>query len=462
MSIRWKVALLCIVLAVLPIAFLNSYTVRVFDQFTRKMLEEQMIDYAHIIAADYRRQVESGNADPDFPARLRHFQGEFGARLQIVDANGILQYDSGADASTGTDLTDRREVQAALQGRYGARTALTDDRALLYYYIALPIHSTDGTLIGAACVQAHTAAITRAILEIVRNYRMAMALALGIAMLAAIALASTLTKRLRTLTQSVRTFARGESQLDVRTAGRDEIGELARAFATVAAEIRQAGTRQRDLLASTTHQLKTPLTAIKGAVQILKGADAAGNPAVRERFLANIDLSADRLLYMVEQLAVLSSLKAEELRGRKSRVDYGAFVRDLVERLYPAPNVPITLALPDEEITLAIIPERIEQVLANLLDNALRHTPGSGSITVSVRQTTSSVETVVQDNGAGIEPSDLPRVFEQFFTTQTQQRGHGSGLGLAIAQSIIQNHGGTIHAQSTPGAGSTFTFTLPR
>ncbi len=218
MSIRWKVALLCIVLAVLPIAFLNSYTVRVFDQFTRKMLEEQMIDYAHVIAADYRRQIESGSVDPDFPARLQHYQ--------------------------------------------------------------------------------------------------------------------------------------------------------------------------RDLLASTTHQLKPPLTAIKGAVQILKGADAASNPAARERFLANIDLSADRLLYMVEQLAVLSSLKAEELRGRKSRVDYGAFVRDVVERLYPAPKVPITLALPDGEITLAIIPERIEQVLANLLDNALRHTLEDGTITVSIRQTT--------------------------------------------------------------------------
>ncbi len=461
MSIRWKVALLCIILAVMPIAFLNSYTVRVFDQFTRKMLEEQMIDYAHVIAEDYRRQVASGTADPGFTARLKHFQGEFGARLQIVDAGGILKHDSAADAQTGSDETGRREVQRALRGEYGARTALTDDRALLYYHIALPIRSSDGTLIGAACVQAHTAAITRAILDIVRDYRLAMALALGIAMLAAVALASTLTKRLRTLTRSVRIFARGESQLAIRTAGRDEIGELARAFATVADEIRQANTRQRDLLASTTHQLKTPLTAIKGAVQILKGDAAVKDPAARDRFLGNIDVSADRLLYMVEQLAVLSNLKAEELRGRKSRVDYVAFVRDVIERLYPTPKVPIALDLPGDAITLAIISERIEQVLANLLDNALRHTPATGGITVSVRHTVTGVETVVQDTGSGIEPSDLPRVFEQFFTTESHERGHGSGLGLAIAQSIIQNHGGTIRTESTPGKGSTFTFTLP-
>ena len=461
MSIRWKVALLCIILAVLPIAFLNSYTVRVFDQFTRKMLEEQMIDYAHVIAADYRRQIESGSDDPDFPTRLQYYQREFGAHLQIVAADGRLQYDSGAKNPTGNDASTRFEVQQALQGRYGARTSLTDDRSRLFYHIALPIHSSDGTVIGAACVQAHTAAITRAILEIVRNYRMAMALALGIAVLASIALASTLTKRLRTLTRSVNRFARGESQLDLRTAGRDEIGELARAFSTVADEIRQASTRQRDLLASTTHQLKTPLTAIKGAVQILKGAAAANDPAARERFLANIEISSDRLLYMVEQLAVLSRLKAEELRGRKTRVAYGAFIREVVERLYPAPKVPITLALPDDEITLSIIPERIEQVLANLLDNALRHTPETGGITVAIRKTPACVETVVQDNGSGIEPSDLPRVFEQFFTTRTHARGHGSGLGLAIAQSIIQNHGGTIHAKSTLGEGSTFTFTLP-
>ncbi len=461
MSIRWKVALLCIILAVLPIAFLNSYTVRVFDQFTRKMLEEQMIDYAHVIAEDYRRQTGSGGTDPDFPARLQRYQREFGARLQVVDSNGILLHDSDASDQAGIDASARSEVQQALQGRYGSRTALTEDRSRLFYNIALPIRASDGTVIGAACVQAHTAAITRAILDIVRDYRLVMALALGIAVLAAIALASTLTKRLRTLTRTVNRFARGESQLDIRTAGRDEIGELARAFSTVADEIRQASTRQRDLLASTTHQLKTPLTAIKGAVQILKGAAAASDPAARERFLANIEISSDRLLYMVEQLAVLSRLKAEELRGRKTRVAYGAFVREVVERLYPAPKVPITLALPEDDIPLAIIPERIEQVLANLLDNALRHTPETGGITVGIRKAPACVETFVQDNGSGIESSDLPRVFEQFFTTRTQARGHGSGLGLAIAQSIIQNHGGTIHAKSTSGEGSTFTFTLP-
>jgi len=460
MSIRWKIAILCIVLSLLPIVFLNKYTVSVFDEFTRRMQEEQMIDYAYVIAEDYRRQVESGQRDADFPQRLSSYQRRFNARLRIVTPDGVVRHDSepGQHAPARWNGT---EVQKAMQGQYGARTALAPDRTLFYYHIALPIHSSDGTVIGAACVQAHTAAITRAILEIVRNYRMAMALALGIAVLASIALASTLTKRLRTLTRSVNRFARGESQLDLRTAGRDEIGELARAFSTVADEIRQASTRQRDLLASTTHQLKTPLTAIKGAVQILKGAAAANDPAARERFLANIEISSDRLLYMVEQLAVLSRLKAEELRGRKTRVAYGAFIREVVERLYPAPKVPITLALPDDEITLSIIPERIEQVLANLLDNALRHTPETGGITVAIRKTPACVETVVQDNGSGIEPSDLPRVFEQFFTTQTHTRSHGSGLGLAIAQSIIQNHGGTIHAKSTLGEGSTFTFTLP-
>jgi two-component system sensor histidine kinase BaeS len=459
MSIRWKVALLCILLAVLPIVFLNTYTVRVFDQFTRKMLEEQMIDYAHVIAADYHRQQRSEEHDASFSDRLQHFQQEFGARLRVVNTNGIVEHDSARRQSVGLDVSENTDVKKALQGEYGARTELTDDHSLLFYHIALPIRTADGTVIGAALVQAHTAAITRAILAIVRDYRMAMAVALAIAMLAAVALASTLTRRLRMLTRHVKAFARGDSKLKLSTSGRDEIGELSRAVSSMADEIRDAETRQRDLMASTAHQLKTPLTAIKGAVQILeKRGDQID---ARQRFLTNISTSADRLLYMVEQLTALSHLKTEELRGRKTETDYCDFLDEAIKRLYPAPRVPISLNIPDVNIRIAIIPERIEQVLTNLLDNAIRHTDETGEIRVTVKEANSTIETSITDTGDGIEPSDLPRVFEQFFST-VKNNHQGSGLGLAIAQSIIQRHGGTISAESTPGRGSRFTFTLPR
>lgn len=463
MSIRWKIVLLCIALSLLPIAFLNNYTVRVFDEFTRKMLEEQMIDYAHVIGDDYRRQITAGEADPDFAQRLQRYHAQFGARLQIVGTDGRLLYDSVAKPETGRDMSTHRDVQKALAGQYGACTALNDDRSLLYYYVALPIRSTDGEVLGVACVQAHTQAITKAILGMVRNYHITMAFVLGAAVLAAILLSYPLTRRLRILTRAVGSFARGESLLDLNVHGRDEIGALARACERLAAEIRQINTRQQDLLATTTHELKTPLTAIKGAVQVLHDDAAANDPTTRARFLANIDISASRLLSMVVQLAALSKLKSEELRGKKERVQYGVFVREVIERLYPHPATGIALELPESEVSVLMIPERIEQVLANLIGNALRYTPADGQITIRVKPEGGMLITRVTDTGTGIEPSDLPRVFEQFFTTVPRNglTNYGSGLGLAISRSIVQNHGGDIQVESTPGKGSVFTFTLP-
>ncbi len=461
MSIRWKIAILCILLALIPVVVLNHYTVDVFDGFTRRMQEEQMISQARVVADDMLRD-RPGSGDADFGERLRQYERRFGTRLQVIGPDGTLLLDSSPDASLGSDASPDREIARALDGRYGARSQLTPDRSLMYYYIALPAMADDD-LIGVVRAIAHTREITRAIVGIARDFRRAMAIAVGVAAMAAILLSMTLTYRLRVLTRAARRFARGNSRLMPEPRGRDEIAELGRAFGELAREITRNNERQGNLLASTIHELKTPLTAIKGAVQMLRDEGAMDDLAARARFLGNIDISSDRLLRMVEQLAALSKLRAEELRGRKEPVAYGAFVTEVVNRLYPSPPVRLELDLPGQDVTVMLIPERIERVLANLLDNAFRHTPPDGRVTVAVRVADGSVETAVRDTGCGIEPSDLAQVFDHFFTTvpRNSLRESGMGLGLSIALAIAQNHGGTIRAESQPGEGSVFTFTLP-
>jgi len=462
MSIRWKITLLCIALSVVPLFFFNRYTVRVFDGFTRKMLEEQMIDYAHVIGDDYRRQFEAGASDPDFTSRLQDYERRFGARLRLVDPHGIVRYDSSDKSETGQDVSHHRDVSLALQGRYGARTALMPDRSLLYYHIALPVHDRDGNLIAIAAVQAHTQSITSAILQITKDYRIAMVIVGAIAILAAVFLSWTLTYRLRNLTAAIQSFARGETRFSFTTRGRDEIAILSLAVKQMAEEINTISTRQSQMFESTVHQLKTPLTAIKGAADIIR--DDPGNTDTRERFLRNIQISADRLLAMIHRLGELSRLKTEELRGRKESVAYHAFLREVVQRNYPSPDTPILLELPDTDVRLLLNPERVEQVIVNLLDNALRHTPPDGTITIRTHPEDGFLVTTVKDTGSGIEATDLYCVFEQFFTTVPRDpaAAGGTGLGLSIARSIIENHGGTIQAASDgPGQGSRFAFTLP-
>ncbi len=463
MSIRWKIALLCILASVLPIHVLNNHTIREFDRFTRRAQEDRMVSHAFMVGEDYLRQHLSGTPDAGFQERLRMVESHFDTRLQIVATNGEILLDSATPSAVGENALETREIRLALEGRYGARSALTADRQLMYYHVALPVREPDGRVVAAVRAIAHTREITRAIFRIAADFRRVMLLTLLVAVPAAVLLSLTITRRLRRLTHAVNSFARGDSRLQPARHGRDEVGVLGRAFEKMAGEISRNSRRQGDLLASTTHELKTPLTAIKGAAQILREDRAIQDRATREKFLSNIELSSDRLLRMVEQLAALSKLKAEQLRGRKERIDFGRFVRETVERLFPAPAAPIAVELPATDPRIAVIPARIEQVLANLLENALRHTPPAGRITVTVRSVPDGVETEVRDTGSGIEPSDLPNVFKQFFTTVPKDGAHeyGSGLGLAIAQSIIQNHDGQIRVESRPGEGSAFTFFLP-
>ena len=461
MSIRWKIALLCMLLALVPVVVLNRYTVETFDRFTRRAHEDQMISLARVVASEILRDQPVVD-DVGLTVRLREFEAHFNTRLQVLSPDGVILVDSSAAPDTGQDASGDRDIARALTGRYGSRTYLLPDRSLFFYYIALPVME-DGELVGVVRAIAHTRDITRAIKQITMDFRRAMLVVIGVSALASILLSLSLTYRLRNLTRAAQRFASGESKLTLKLRGRDEIGQLGNAFTRMAAEISDQNVRQGNLLASTVHELKTPITGIKGAVQMLRDEGALEDPASRDRFLRNIDISSDRLLRMVEQLAALSKLRAEELRGRKEKVPYGAFVKESVSRLFPLPPVRIEVACPAPDLDVMLIPERIEQVLANLLENAIRYTAPEGQITVSVQVIPGGVETTVSDTGSGIEGADLIQIFDHFFTTvpRNHLREFGMGLGLSIAQAIIQNHGGTIRAESEPGKGSAFIFTLP-
>lgn len=463
MSIRWKIAIVCILVTLVPVVFLNHYAVRVFDGFTRKMLEEKMIDYARVIGEEHRLVAAGAESGESFVLRLRQYGKEFGARLQIADASGIIVFDSAEPPDTGADYSDRSEMKKALLGRYGARSALTPDRKRMYYYVALPVAGEGGQVLAVAYVTTHTEDITKAIIRMAHDYRITLLVSLLAAAGAAVLLAITMTRRLRALTRAVISFARGDSPMTLEQSGRDEIGDLGRAFGQMAEEIKKINDQNRNLISVTTHELKAPLTAIRSSVQLLQEGGAAEDPQTRRKFLGNIGISTERLLSLVEDLGILSKLNSEELRGKKEKVQYGAFVKDAVARLYPSPDVKIAVDIPEQDAAVSIIPQRIEQVLANLLSNSLRHTPPDGSITVTVRAGEKEVITSVKDTGEGISPSDLPKVFQQFYTTvpKNSLKDYGSGLGLSIAQTIVRNHGGRIWAESEQGKGSTFTFTLP-
>lgn len=471
-SIRWKLALTVLIVVLVPIYALNAYFVRTFDRFTSRALEDEMRGHAYLLGAAYGGMVLDAAPD-DRPRAERAFAdllSSFGARaeslFQILSTNGVVLLDSraGSASELGVDLSSRREVALARRGEYGSSWRLTEDRKFVFYNIARPVRHRN-RFAAIVRVSRHTGTITRAIMAIARNQRLALWLAVGAAVLVAGVLAQTFTRRLRRLTRAAVDYAHGSGTLQVPVRGADEIGELGRAVSRMEQELDRRNRYNRDFIATVLHELKTPLTAIKGAAELLE-IGAAEKPEARRKFIANIRYEADRLARLAGELNVLTKLDTEALRAPRDEVNYTEFVRAVMSRLEPtfdSQHARLSVSVPERDLFVRIVPGRIEQVLSNLLDNALRYTPADGSVEVAVTEGPDrTVITSVRDTGCGIAPANLARVFDRFFTTEPKDKpkDYGSGLGLAIAKTIVENHQGRIWVESEPGKGATFFFSL--
>ena len=465
-SLRWKLVLTAFVCLAAPLYFLNRYTISSFDRFTRTALENEMVGHASMAAELYTTLLPATpDATTTFASLLHTYSTNTESRLQFVDTNGTVRVDGLGD-SVGESLIERPEIAQALHGSYGARWDLTPDRRFVYYYCAMPIRTADGTIAGAIRVTRHTGPITKAIHHLARDQHWAFALSLLFAAAVSVVIGHTMTRRLHLLTAATRAHALGQPPPPRPAGGHDEIAELGHAIDRMAHDLEARHRYNRDFVATTLHELKTPVTAIRGAVEVLESG-AINKPAAREKFLANLRFEAERLTRLVGELGELTRVDTEDLRERRTTCDYVACVRDILDRLRPTftePHATLDVALPDEPLTAAIVPERIEQVLANLLENALRYTPADGRVTVRVtRPTPAAILTTVEDTGPGIPPAQLERIFDRFYTTEPKgiPRDYGTGLGLAIARSIIEHHQGRIWAENAPPHGALLSFTLP-
>ncbi len=302
-------------------------------------------------------------------------------------------------------------------------------------------------------------------------------LALGISVLVAAAMALRVTTPLRRLTEASRALAGGDltSRIpgaDVR-AGSSELAALATQFNAMADQleasvemIRRDRDRSRDFLADVSHELRTPIAALLTFNELLT-EHAGGDPAARAEFLDSSRIQLERLDWLAQNLLELSKLDSGLVLLDLRPDDLRAAVESAVEQARPAArrqHVALRLDLADAPIRLRHDPQRIGQVVTNLVGNAIKFTEPGGSVDVRGSATADGGARIeVTDTGVGIEPAELPRIFERFYrgSRANEARGSGSGLGLAIVRSIVDMHRGTVEVVSRLGAGTTFTVTLP-
>ncbi len=287
-----------------------------------------------------------------------------------------------------------------------------------------------------------------------------------IALLLGVFLSRTLTRPIRELTRATHAISEGNLAQEVPVRTNDELGELAQAFNKMSSELSRSVHTRRQMTADIAHELRTPLSLILGHAEAVHDGVL---PPTRENFEI-IREEAARLEHLVDDLRTLSLADAGELTINPQTIEPQRLLQE-VAAIYQyqtqRKNIVLELDIASPLSNIEVDPGRITQVLTNILDNATRHTPEGGRITLSAKQAGESVELAIQDSGPGVPAEAVERIFERFYRTDASRQrdddvSGGSGLGLAIARSIVQAHNGQLSAESEAGKGLRIIIRLPK
>lgn len=288
--------------------------------------------------------------------------------------------------------------------------------------------------------------------------------ALIVAIVVSLAFSRRIVAPLQGMTLASRRIAEGKYDERVSVGGTDELGQLAESFNRMAGKLEKVEEMRRALIGDVSHELRTPLTAIKGSMEGLMDGLLPAN----EETFQQIHDEAGRLGRLVDDLQELSRVEAHAYTLEIRDVDLTAVIQATIKRLSPnarAKSIKLVPEFPDDLPLIEADEDRLDQVLTNLISNAIQYTPAGGEVVISAKQDNSQIQVTVSDTGIGIPPEQLSNIFTRFYRvdkSRSRASGGGSGIGLTIARLLVEAHGGRIWAESDGhGHGSKFLFTLP-
>lgn len=299
--------------------------------------------------------------------------------------------------------------------------------------------------------------------DVVVRFAWAVGLGVLLAALLAAALARRLARRVKPLREVSQHIADGDFAARVAITGSDEITEVAEAFNEMATQLEAARTREREFLVSVSHDLRTPLTTIAGYAEAMQ--EGRVDAADLDRVASVLGTESGRLRRLVEDLMLLSRIEAREFGLRPEPVDLTAHLKGVFEGFRDrADTAKVVLDADLEPIGIVQIdPDRVAQIVGNLMENALRYTPEAGKVTLGLSSVAGGVRISVTDTGPGIDSADLPHIFERLYVTARYRpvRPEGSGLGLSIVRELVDAMGGVTDVASELGSGTSIAVTLP-
>ncbi len=463
---------------------------RIHERQLLEALERDMKNQAALVRAMVESDLERGGTldDPELADILTAAARSTRTRVRLLDTGGAVVADSHengppegpepppprllgrlardrhevplsqlqrdpASPDAWPELPARLEVRAALAGTPAGRTRRRERDPGVFLFVAEPIRDHE-QVVGAVYAARSTRPVMVELYRIRAGLIRVLFVAFFITALVTLLLAWSISRPLGKLSRAAKRVAAGEPDVKIPVGGGGEIEELGASFAHMKDRLDARLRYIEGFAADVAHEFKSPLTSIRGAAELL-GEGADDEPEARARFLRNIQLDVARLDRLVSRLLELSRIEASS--EPMAPVDLPSLLSRVAERAAPSHAFAIR-----HDAGAHVIRGReadLERALFNLLDNAARFSPPGEPVEIEVTGGAGAVAIAVRDHGAGVSPANLPRIFDRFFTTDRDREG--TGLGLAIVQTVIEAHGGSIRVESKPGAGATFTVTLP-
>ncbi|HFB52443.1 MAG TPA: HAMP domain-containing histidine kinase [Anaerolineae bacterium] len=458
MSIRirltlWYVSLLAVILITFSVAF---YTVLQYSLTTE--LDRSLQERAQQVAAGIRALNDPLDILRFGVIRLPELD-VFSSRsiyIQITDAQGDVIKRS--PNLMGRELPIDQEILNNLRAKQPIIKTMPIGSMEMRLYSA-PLVSGDGDVLGMVQVGNPVGEIQATLRRVLLFLVSGTIISLGLAMLGGVWLVYLSLRPIERITETANRIVSAEDlkqRLPVPPTD-DELARLSRTINLMLERLDNFFQAQVRLSADVSHELRTPLTIIRGNVDILRRM--GDSPTDREEALNAIESALNRMARLVSDLLLLSQADAG-MTLKMQPIDLDGVILDVFQQAHALRNgVELKLGHADPARVYGDA-DRLKQLLINLMENAIKHTPKGGSVTLSVYRGENTVRISVADTGAGIAPEHLPHIFDRFYRVKGQ-RVKGSGLGLAIAKWIAEAHNGTLTAESEPGIGSTFILTLP-
>jgi signal transduction histidine kinase len=394
------------------------------------------------VAEDLERLTTYAQGEPE-AVHLREATAAFEEYRRIVaQEHALLRRGNRGDRARASDLTDT-----------GARVLSEQFRTSLDGLLT----ATHTRILAAQAEGARLEARTWTAVLI------ALGMAVGLALVGTAIVARRITRSLELLSSATTEVAASAFREPIAVESRDEIGALACSFNAMANELRQVEEMKQAFFAALSHELRSPLTSIRGAVELLQAGASDSLSEKQERLTKIIGLSAERLLGLTNEILELSRFRAGLVELDRKPLDLAGLVDRVVEELHPqAEEAGVELKWEHYGSHFAYLGDegRLYQLVVNLGTNALRFTPRGGRVVVRIIETSPEFEIQVEDTGVGIPAEALPTIFDPY--RQAHHDRGGTGLGLAIVRGVANAHGGRVTAESREGKGSRFTVLLPR